>query len=402
MDKKDIVIVSAVRIPYSKFDSPLNDFMSNQLGAMVLKEVIARVGVKPEDVDEVFYGASVEGEIARELDVPDRQALLKAGFPTSTISCTINRACCASITAARQAMRMMKLGEANICIVAGADNMPRAAHLAEDLRKGVRLGHVTLKDYIFGIGYTGFEPVAKECGEVAVEYGIGREMQDAWGMRSQENYFKALAEGKYKVGEEIMPVKIPQKKGDPIIIEKDESPRKTSMELLAKLPPVYASPTVTAGNAPPRHAGAGAMLLMTREEAEKRGLKPLATVLGVFPAADEPRLMATVPAKAINRGLKELGMIVDQLNLIEINEAFAAVVLVSTKILSNGDDKKWEAIKERTNVNGGAIAIGHPIGASGGRITMHLMYELMRRGGGYGTAAICGGLSQGEAIFIKV
>jgi len=400
--EKDIVIVSAVRTPFSKFESPMNDFMSNELGSMVLKEVIARVGIKPGEVDEVHYGASVEAEIARELDVPDRQALLRAGFPTSTISMTINRACCSSITATRQCVRAIRVGDAEICIAAGADNMPRAAFLGETIRKGMRLGHVILKDYLLGLGYPGFSPVATEAGEVAVEMGIGREMQDAWGLRSQELYFKALADGKFKVGEEILPVVIPQKKGDPIVMEHDEAPRKTSLEALSKLPVVYGSPTVTAGNAPPMNAGAGAMLMMTREKAAQKGLKPLATILAAFPEASEPRLMATIPAHAINRALKDLNMTIDQMDLIEINEAFAAVVLVSTKILSGGDDKKWEEIKARTNVNGGAIAIGHPISASGIRTIMTLIYELRRRGGGYGAAAICGGLSQGEAVIIKV
>ncbi|MBI5442595.1 MAG: thiolase family protein [Deltaproteobacteria bacterium] len=400
--EKEIVIVSGVRTPFSKFDSPMNDIASIDLGTMVLKEVVARVGIEPEEVDEVNYGASVEAEIAREQDVPDRQALLLGGFPPSTISMTINRACCASITAVRHCVRAIRVGDAEICIAAGSDNMPRAAHLAEGMRKGTRLGHVTIRDYLVGLGYRGFSPVATEAGEVAVEHGIGREMQDAWGLRSQELYAKALYEGKFKAGEEILPVIIPQKKGDPVVIERDEAPRKTSMEALAKLPVVYGSPTVTAGNAPPMNAGAGALLIMTREKAEQKGLKPLATILSSVAIASEPRQMAAIPGHAIHHALESLGMTIDQMDLIEINEAFAAVVLVSTKILSGGDDGKWEEIKAKTNVNGGAIAMGHPIAASGARIIMTLAYELQRRGGGYGVAAICGGLSQGEAVIIRV
>jgi len=286
----------------------------------------------------------------------------------------------------------------------GSENMPRTPHLAPGLRSGTRLGHIKLIDCLFELGYQakGFNPVAKDAGEVAVEYGVTREMQDEWALGSQEKYAKAFAEGKFKVGEELMPVVIPQKKDDPIVIEKDESPRKTSMEALAKLKTVYGSPTVTAGNAPPISAGASAILFMTREKAEERGLKPLATIVATVASATAPRGIATIPAYTIEKVLSRAGMTVDQMDMIEINEAFAAMPLVSTKILARGDEKKWKELKAKTNVNGGAIAIGHPVGASAARITMTIAYELRRRGGGYGVAAICGGLAQGEAVVVKV
>ena len=402
--KNGIVMVSAVRTPFSKFDSAMADIPSIDLGVMVMKEVIERVKIKPEEVDDISYGSCIPAEVALETDVPARQATLLAGFPADNISVSLDRACCSSLTCLRLGVRAIKAGEAEIAMAVGSENMPRTPHLAPGLRKGARIGHIKLIDCLFELGYTakGFNPVAKDAGEVALEYGVTREMQDAWALGSQEKYAKAYAEGKFKIGEELMPVVIPQKKGDPIVIEKDESPRKTNMEALAKLKPIYGSPTVTAGNAPPISAGASAILIMTSKKAKEKGLKPLATIVAVAASATAPREIAVIPAYTIQKALKQAGLTLDDMKLIEINEAFAVLPLVSTKILANNDEKKWKELQAKTNVNGGAIAIGHPVGASAARITMSLAYELKRRGGGYGVAAICGGLAQGEAVIIKV
>jgi acetyl-CoA C-acetyltransferase len=403
-NKNDIVIVSAVRTPFSRFDSAMSDIPSIDLGVMVMKEVVKRVCVKPEEVEDIYYGSCVPAEYALELDVPARQATLLAGFPAENISVTLDRACCSSLTALRLGVMSIKAGEAEIVMAVGSENMPRAPHLAPGLRKGVRLGHIKLIDCLFELGYQakGFNPVARDAGEVALEHGVTREMQDAWALGSQEKYAKAFADGKFKIGEELMPIVIPQKRGDPIVIEKDESPRKTSMEALAKLTPIYGSPTVTAGNAPPISAGSSALLFMTRKKADDRGLKPLATIVTVISSATVPRAIAVIPAHTIEKALDRAGLTLDQMDLIEINEAFAAMPLVSTKLLAKGDEKIWKALLDKTNVNGGAIAIGHPVGASAARITMTMAYELQRRGGGYGVASICGGLAQGEAVVLKV
>jgi len=402
--KDDIVIVSAVRTPFSRFDTAMADIPSIDLGVMVMKEVIRRVGVKPEEVDEVNYGSCIPAEIALETDVPARQATLLAGFPAENISLTLDRACCSSLTTLRLGILAIRAGEAAIVMSVGSENMPRTPHLAPGLRKGNRLGHIHLIDCLFELGYTakGFNPVALDAGEMALEQGVSREMQDAWALQSQERYAKAYAAGKFRIGEELMPVAIPQKRGNPIVIEKDESPRVTTMEALAKLKPIYGSPTVTAGNAPPISAGASAILCMTRAEALKRGLQPLATVVTSVAMATEPRQIAQIPAYTIRKALGRAGLSIDDMALIEINEAFAAMPLVSTKILADGNEGKWKALQEKTNVNGGAIAIGHPVGASAGRIAMTLAYELRRKGGGYGVASICGGLAQGEAVILKV
>jgi acetyl-CoA C-acetyltransferase len=403
-NKNDIVIVSAVRTPFSKFDSAMADIPSIDLGTMVMKEVLKRVGIKPEEVDDLYYGSCVPAEYALELDVPARQATLLAGFPAENISVTLDRACCSSLTALRLGVMSIKAGEAEVVMAVGSENMPRTPHLAPGLRKGIRLGHIKLIDCLFELGYQakGFKPVALDAGEVALEHGVTREMQDVWALGSQEKYARAFTEGKFKIGEELMPVMIPQKKGDTIIIEKDESPRKTTLEALAKLKPIYGSPTVTAGNAPPISAGSSAILFMTRKKAEEKGLKPMATIVASICAATVPRDIAVIPAHTIEKALKRAGLSLDQMNLIEINEAFAAMPLVSTKLLAQGDEKKWKELRDKTNVNGGAIAIGHPVGASAARITMTMAYELRRRGGGYGVASICGGLAQGEAVIIKV
>ncbi len=233
-------------------------------------------------------------------------------------------------------------------------------------------------------------------------YGVTRKIQDEWEQESQQHYAKAYSEGKFKIGEELVLVVIPQRKGNPIVIERGEFPRMTSLEALANLKTIYGNPSVTPGNAPPMNAGASAILVMTREKAEEKRLKPLATIITSICSAMAPRYIASIPALTIQKALNMAGMRIDGMDLIEINEAFAAMPIVSTKVLVNGDEKKWKELREKTNVNGGTIAIGHPVGASGARITMTLAYELRRRGGGYGVAAICGGLAQGEAVILKV
>jgi acetyl-CoA C-acetyltransferase len=381
MKNEDIVIVSAARTPFSKFDTAMANIPSLELGALVMKEVVKRVGIKPEEINEINYGTCILPEVSLETDCPVRQATLFLGWPADIQSNTMDRACCSSLTAVRAGI---------------------SAHLAPNLRNGVRLGHIKLQDPLFALGYARFAPVAKDAGEVAVENGVTREMQDAWALGSQEKYARAFAEGKFKVGEEIVPVVIPQKKGDAIIIDRDESPRKVTLEALAKLPAIYGSPTATAGNAPPLSAGASAILIMTRKKAAEKGLKPLATIVDAVGFAMDPRRISEIPAYTIEKALKRTGLTIDQMDLIEINEAFAAVTLTATKLLAKGDAKKSEEIKAKPNINGGAIALGHPVGATAARITMHIAYELNRRGGGYGVAAICGGLAQGEAIILKV
>jgi acetyl-CoA C-acetyltransferase len=245
--------------------------------------------------------------------------------------------------------------------------------------------------------------VATDAGEVAVEYGVSREMQDEWAAESHKKWYKAHEAGKFKVGEELMSLEIPQRRGEPVVLDRDESPRDNiTLEKMAKLKTIYNNPTVTAGNAPGLNSGASAMMIMSRRKADELGFKPLATIDACECAAGRPKYMDCVPAETMEKMLARTEKTIDDVDLIEINEAFAAVTLVSLKMMAKNDPEKFEELKAKTNVNGGAIAIGHPVGASGARITMTMMYELIRRGGGTGVAAICGGLSQGESIMITV
>jgi acetyl-CoA C-acetyltransferase len=362
--------------------------------------------VKPDSIDEVYYGTCIPAEYALFTNVPARQVTLGAGLPDTTISLTIDRACCSSMTAIRLGYQAIKAGIAQTVIAAGAENMGNTPLIAraEKARWGSRLGPIELEDVLWELGYGrgGFAPVASDTGEVAAEYGVTRAEQDAWSLRSHQRWFQAYKEGKYETGKEIVPIAVKQRKGDPIQFERDESPREdTSLERLSKLPTIYNNPTVTAGNAPGMNSGASAILLMSREAADKQGFPVLGTVEAVQCAAGAPKYMACIPAVTIEKMLKRHGTAVGKMDLIEINEAFAAVTLVSLKMLAGSDAATYASLQERTNVNGGAIAIGHPVGASGARITMALLYELRRRGGGQGVASICGGLSQGEALLVS-
>ena len=404
MGERDVVVVSAVRTPFGKFGGTLKDIPSIELGAMVIREALRRVNIKGEEVEETYYGVAIPAEVALETDVPARQSLLRAGMPTDAISITIDRACCSSMAAVRLGFRAIKAGEIEVALGVGSDNMSRTPLLAPPhLRWGSRVGHIELWDVIDGLRYKGFNPVSVDAGEVALEYGISREDQDRWAYESQMRYAKAFAEGKFKVGEELMRVEIPQKKGPPILFERDEFPKPdTTLEKLSKLPLVYGSPTVTAGNAPGLDTGAAALLIMSEKKAKEKGLRPLAKIISMVATATTPRLLASIPGFTIQKVLEKARITLDQIDLIEINEAFAAMPLVSVKILAGGDSKRMESILKKTNVNGGAVAIGHPVGASGARILTTLIYELRRRGGGIGVASICGGLAQGEGAIVQV
>lgn len=406
MESRSVVIVSAVRTPFGKFDGVMREVPSIDLGIMAVKEAVGRINLDAVEVDELYYGTCMPAEFAPYLNVPARQITLLAGLSPQNISLTIDRACCSSMSAIRLGFRAIRSGEADTVIACGADNMSNTCLLMEapGVRWGHRLGDVRLLDVLFELGYRrkGFNAVAVDAGEVALEHGVSREQQDAWALRSQQRWAEACKAGKFRPGEEIMSIGVPCKKGEPLVLERDESPRDTSLEQLARLKTVYGSPTVTAGNAPGMSSGAAAMVMMSRKKAEREGVPILGEVMCSVASAGQARNIATIPASSIDLALNRAGLELDQMDLVEINEAFAAMPLVSSKILAEGDAGKWGRIQDKTNVNGGAIAIGHPVGASGARIAMTLMYELRRRGGGYGVAAICGGLAQGEAVIIKV
>jgi len=402
--KEEVVVISAVRSPFGKFGGAMKDFTLPRLGGPVVAEAIRRAGVAPDDVEEVATGVNLPGadrSIARQL-------LITAGIPPSRVAYTVDRACCSSMAAVNMASRSIRLGEANVTVAGGVENMSKVPYFLTDFRWGHRLGDVTLKDQlVIACPMTG-KPRAVQAGEEAVEYGVSREEQDRWAWRSHQNYCKAKELAKFK--DELMSIEVPQERGQPLLLTEDESPRAdTTLEKLAKLPTIYGSATVTAGNAPGLSTGASALVLMSRKEAQRRDKRPLATLMGWAMASGHPDRIASIPAESARIALEKAGMSIDDIDLIEVNEAFAAVPLVSTLIMAGRDRTKAEPIRAKTNVNGGAIAIGHPTGATGARLIITLIYELhrLRKAAGearpyYGLATLCGGIGEGEAVIVKV
>jgi len=399
--KDDVVIVSGLRTPFSKFGSVLREVHSSELGATVIRESLKRVGIKGSDIDELYYGMCIQSEAALLYNVIARQALLKAGLPNDLISLTIDRACCSSLVCVQLGYRSILVGEAQTCMAVGAENMSNTPVVVNGHRWGLGLTPLTMVDHLNPIMYVGYNSLAKDAGEGALSYGIGREMLDQWAVGSQQKYQAAEKAGKFK--DELIPVEVPQKRGPPVVFAKDDFPKPdTTLEGLAKLKTIYGSPSVTAGNSPGLDAGASAVIIMKRSKAEEMGIKPLATILSVCSVAREPAKLSAVPGIAIQKALAKAKVSLDEIAVIEVNEAFAAMPLVSTKVLADGNEAKWQELMKKTNPNGGAIAIGHPVGASGARILLTMMYELRRRGGGLGACGICGGLAQGDAAVIRV
>ena len=404
MSNQEVAVISAVRSPFGRFGGALKDFTLPKLGGLVFAEAIRRAGIEPGDVEEVATGVNLPGadrSIAR-------QVLIEAGIPTNRVAYTVDRACCSSLAAVNMASRSIRLGEASIALAGGTENMSKVPYFLTDFRWGHRLGDVQLKDQLIIADPMTGKPRAVQAGDEALEYGVTRQEQDRWALQSHERYFRAKAACHFK--DEVMAIEVPQDRGEPIQFVEDESPRAdVSLEKLAKLPTVYGSPTVTAGNAPGLNTGSSALVLMSPDEAKRRGKQSLATLMAWAMASGHPDKLASIPAESARLSLHKAGLTIDDMDLIEINEAFAAMPLVSTLILGGRDPKKTEEIRAKTNVNGGAIAIGHPTGATGARLIMSLVYELRRRREAsgesrpfYGIATICGGIGEGEAVIVKV
>ncbi|WML24962.1 acetyl-CoA C-acetyltransferase [Neobacillus sp. OS1-33] len=387
------VIVSAARTPFGKFGGALKDMQAVELGGIAIREALVRAGIEGDQVDEVIMGMVLQGGAKQ---IPSRQAARKAGLPWEVQTETINKVCASGLRSVTLADQIIRANDADVIVAGGMESMSNAPYLLPNVRWGLRMGDGKATDLILNDGLTdAFDGLhmAVHGSKVAAEYEISREAQDSWALRSQQRAIEAMKNGNFD--EEIVPVLLTQRKGEPIVIDKDEAPRETTIEQLQKLPPVFTKDgSITAGNAPGLNDGAGAMVLMSDEKAAQQGIKPIATILGHAAVGQEAPYIATTPGLAINKLLKKTGYTIDQIDLFEVNEAFAAVTLTSEKIA--GYDL------EKVNVNGGAIAFGHPIGASGARIIMTLVYELQRRGGGLGIAAICSGAAQGDAILVEV
>jgi acetyl-CoA C-acetyltransferase len=402
MDKDEIVMVSAVRTPFGRYGGSLKDYDYFDLGAIPMRGVLKRVNLEPKVVDEIFWGVG-DTSVCKDIYTPvaARQTLLKAGLPPETPSISLDKACVSAMSAVKLGMMAMKLREIEVAIGGGATSFSQEPLIVRGLRfGGFRLGDVKMEDPLFQLGYKEYNPVSVDTENVAAEYGISREEQDEWAFRSHQNYGKGWKEGKFK--DEIIPLEINQRGKEPFILDIDEQYRAdTTIQKLSKLKPIYGCKAVTAGNAPGLNDGSTAILFMTRKKAEDLNLEPIGTIVAMTSIAIHPNRMPEAPGFAIKKVLDLAKMKLDQIDVIEINEAFAAVPLVSTEVLCNRDKMMVKKIRGKTNINGSAIAIGHPNTASGARIMMTLAYELRRRGGGYAIGAICGGLAQADACIIK-
>ncbi len=403
VNANDVVIVSAVRTPFGRFGGSLRDFDYYELGAIPMREVLKRVNLSPDKVNEVFWGVG-DTSACRDPYTPvaARQSLIRAGLPHETVSISFDMACVSAMHAVKLAAMEMAAGEIEVAIAGGATSFGQSPLVVRGLRfGGNRLGDVAMEDPLVALGYKDFNPVSVDSDDVAHEYGFTREDMDEWAVRSHTNYGNAWNAGKFK--DEIMPLEIPQPKAEPKTLDIDEQYRPGSnMEGLARLKPVYNTRAITAGNAPGLNDGATAILLMTRKKAEELGLEVLATVVASVSVAINASRMPEGPGYAMQKILKNADMTLDDMAVMEINEAFACVPLVSMKLVVDNDDSKYKELQKKMNINGSAIAIGHPNTASGARIVMNLMYELRRRGGGYALGSLCGGLAQANACIIKV
>ena len=403
MDKKDIVMVSAVRTPFGRYGGALKDFDYFDLGAVPMKEVLGRVSLDPKVVDEVFWGVG-DTSVCKDVYTPvaARQTLLKAGFPAETPSLSLDKACVSAMSAVKLGAMAIRLGEIEVAIGGGATSFSQEPLIVRGLRfSGFRIGDVKMEDPLFQLGYKDFNPVSVDTDHVAAEYGITRTEQDEWALRSHQNYGKAWREGRFS--DEMIPMEVPLKGKEPFLLDIDEQYREdTTLERLSKLKPIYGCKAVTAGNAPGLNDGATAILLMNRGKADEFHLKPIGTIVAMTSIAIHANRMPEGPGIAIQKVLDLAKIKLDQIDVIEINEAFAVVPLVSLEVLCQRDKALAKTIQKKTNINGSAIAIGHPNTASGARIMMTLAYELRRRGGGYAVGAICGGLAQADACVIKV
>jgi acetyl-CoA C-acetyltransferase len=394
---KETVVVSSARTAFGRLAGALKGFTAQDLGGIVIREALQRAKLEPELVDCVIMGQVLTGGQGQ---IPARQAAVKGGIPKDKWCINVNKVCISSMSALEMADQMIKLGQAEILVVGGQESMTNAPYFVKKARMGYRMGDGVLVDGMIYDGlWDAFEDMhmGRGADSWARQYGITREQMDVIGARSQQRAAEATTEG--RLAEEIVPVEIPQKKGDPVIFDKDEGVRPdTTVETLAKLKPAFDKEgAVTAGNASQINDGACAAVVMSADKARELGLDPLFSVVSYGWNAGEFADLHPCPALSMLSALDQAELQVSDLKLVEINEAFASVTWRSAELL--GLDPKT---MENVNVNGGAIAFGHPIGVSGIRIVTTLAYELRRRGGGYGAAGICGGGGQGDGMVIKV
>jgi len=388
----EAVIISAARTPVGKFLGSLKNFTAPQLGAMVVRESVKRAGVKPEDVDEVIMGCVIQAGLGQN---PARQAALNGGLPSTVSAVTVNKVCGSGLKAVMMAAQGVQLGDADIVVAGGMESMSNAPYLIPKAREGYRLGNGELVDSMINDGlWCAFENYHMGCtGEVvADEYKVSRAEQDEFAVSSHRKAAAAIKAGKFK--DEIVAVEIPQKKGQTLVFDTDETVREdTSTEVLAKLKPAFKSEgTVTAGNAPGVNDGASAVVVTSLRRARELGVEPMGRIVAQAVAGVEPRLVMMAPVEAVRKLFKKTGWSPSEVDLVELNEAFSVAAVAVTREL--GLDP------EKVNVNGGAVALGHAIGQSGSRLLTTMLYELKRRDARRGVVALC--LGGGNAVAMAI
>ena len=390
---REVVIVSAVRTPIGAYGGSLKDISAVQLGTIVAKEALKRANVEATIVDEVIFGNVLQAGLGQNVA---RQVAVNAGIPVEVPSFTVNKVCGSGLKSVALAAQAIMAGEADVILAGGTENMSQAPYLLKSARWGQRMGDGVIEDYMVNDGlWDVFNDthMGVTAENIAEKYSFTREEQDNVALMSQNRAEEAIKNGKFK--DEIVAVEVPQRRKDPLVVDTDEFPRfGSTMEALGKLRPAFKSDgTVTAGNASGINDGAAAFIIMSKEKAEELGLSPLATIASYASAGVDPSVMGTGPIPATKKALAKIDMTVDDLDLVEANEAFAAQALSVIKEL-NLD-------VEKTNVNGGAIALGHPIGASGARTLVTLLYEMKKRNAKNGLTTLCIGGGQGIAMIVK-
>jgi acetyl-CoA C-acetyltransferase len=390
--QREVVLLSAVRTPIGRFQGGLSGLSATDLGGLAIREAVRRAGVSPESVDEVLMGHVLQGGTGQ---APARQAALKGGLPDTVAATTINKVCGSGLKAVMIASSEIKAGESEIIVAGGMESMSNAPYLMPGARTGYRMGNAEVKDLMIHDGlWCSFKNwhMGMAAEVIAEKFAVTRAAQDEFASESHRKAIAAIDGGRFK--EEILAVSIPQKKGEPVIVDTDEGPRRdTTVEALARLRPAFKEGgTVTAGNAPSVNDGSSALVVASREAADRIGARPLARVLGYATGGTAPELIFYAPVVAVRKLMDKLGMKIGDFDLIEANEAFSA------QALADGGELGWDW--SRVNVNGGAVALGHPIGASGARVLVTLLHAMKDRGAMTGLATLC--LGGGNAVALAV
>src|SRR5690554_5587526 len=389
---KEVVIVSAVRTPIGSFNGSLSSVSAPRLGAAAIKGAVDRIGIDPKVIDEVFMGCVLQAGLGQ---APARQAAIFAGLDESTPATTVNKVCASGMKAIAMGAKAIALGDADVVVAGGMENMSQAPNYFTHIRTGTKLGNINMLD---GLVFDGLTDVYNQghmgaCADMcAKEHQFTREEQDAFAIQSYERAAKAWSEGKFK--DEVVPVEVPQRRGEPIVISEDEEFKNVKMDRIASLRPAFTKDgTATAANSSTINDGAAAMVLMSEAKAKELGLEILAYVKSYADAAQEPVWFTTAPAKALPKALDKAGISLDDVDYFEFNEAFSVVGLANMKILGLDDSN--------VNVNGGAVSLGHPLGCSGARIMVTLLNVLKQNNAKIGAAAICNGGGGASAMVIE-